>query len=207
MHVARLPELDQAQVRELAAIYEEAFPPRERMPLDELLGTGSGGRTVLALLDGGEVVGLASLDRIGTSPVALLEYFAVARGRRGGGLGQELWGAVIALAARPGLAVVLEVEDPAEPGTSPAEADLRRRRIRFYERGGARVLPVSRYRVPDLAGAGDLPMLLMWASPTGGDPPTGGELDRLLRDVYKEAYGLAADHPLVRGAVANGRRA
>src|ERR1700761_2448779 len=60
-----------------------------------------------------------------------------------------------------------------EPGTEPEEAQIRRRRIAFYRRHDAAVLPVTGYRTPhDDAGEGPwTPMALMAAGLAAGGPP------------------------------------
>ena len=89
---------------------------------------------------------------------------------------------------------MLEVEDPAEPGIAAEEAAQRERRVRFWERVGARVLPVAGYVVPKLGEDGTEPLLLMWiADPGAADP----DLHDLVVALYESGYKLAPDHPLV----------
>ena len=133
-------ELRQLDKEELTALYQNEmtadFPRSELKPLEAMLRLMDLGRyDPLAAIDGGEIVGYAMMwlpqDRTG----ALLEYLAVLRGRRNGGLGGRI---LELLAARYGQ-LFGEAEAP-DPQASPEENSLRRRRIAFYERSGFRVL-------------------------------------------------------------------
>ena len=71
---------------EVYALYVEAFPEVERKPL-ELIETLSalGKMEMLAITENEEFLGLAI--NMMTGKTALLDYFAIAPGRRGGGIG------------------------------------------------------------------------------------------------------------------------
>jgi hypothetical protein len=96
---------------------------------------------------------------------------------------------------------VWDVEDPREPGSEPDEATLRQRRIRFYQRHGASLLPVTGYRAPHVAPetSGWSPMLLMTA-PLVGDPavpdsgpdprPDPGQARAIVEAVYRFRWEL-----------------
>jgi hypothetical protein len=113
---------------------------------------------------------------------------------------------------------VFDVEDPGEPGTQEPEVAVRTRRITFYQRHGASVLPVTGYRTPhgDGAEASWTPMLLLAArlsdsgspaaSPSdsesppaslgnGGSPPAS--LPAVVNAVYQYRWSLEPDHPQV----------
>ena len=124
---------------ELTALYGEHltsdFPKSELKPLKGMLNLMDRGvYDPLLVTDNGEPVGYAMVwlpaDRTG----ALLEYFGVLRGLRNGGIGSRI---LDLLTQRYG-----QIFGEAEAPTSenPAENDLRRRRIAFYERNGFRVL-------------------------------------------------------------------
>lgn len=111
------------------------FPKSELKPLRAMLGLMEQGKyDPLLVTEGDETVGYAMVwlptDRNG----ALLEYFGVLRGKRNGGLGSRI---LDLLAERYGQ---LFGEAEAPTSDDPAENDLRRRRIGFYERNGFRVL-------------------------------------------------------------------
>ena len=199
--LADLPPAAQARVRE---IYEEAFPARQRVDFEEILDAARSGEEIaLAGLEDGRPTGLAFLSRLESAGHLFVEYFAVARDLRGGGRGGGLWTALREELARcePGRAIVLEVEDPQEPGIAADEADQRGRRVRFWEKAGARLLAVEGYVIPDVGGDGIEPMRLMWV-PGGDDdePPHGARLLALILALYDAGYGLDPGDELVRRA-------
>ncbi|MEA2218529.1 MAG: hypothetical protein QOJ35_1155, partial [Solirubrobacteraceae bacterium] len=129
--IARLDDLPAETCEGVRSIYEEAFPPRQRVPFEELVDDArSGDELALIGLEEGRPIGIAFLSRLDAVGHLFLEYYAVARDLRGGGRGQALWRAVHdelgREAPRP---VVLEVEDPAEPEIEPEEAAARKRRV------------------------------------------------------------------------------
>ncbi len=179
------------------ALYEEAFPPRQREPFADIVAASRDGAGIaLVPVDGEQPVGLAFLSSLGAAGPLFLEYFAIAADRRGAGVGQALWHAVAdALAVRgEPAAVVLEVEDPAEAQIAAEEVAQRERRVRFWQRVGARMLPVSGYIVPTLDEDGTEPLLLMWIAPPGAADP---DLHDLVVALYEHGYRLDPDHPLV----------
>lgn len=197
LQTASLASVAAEVVDRVRAIYEEAFPAHQREPFEDIAALARDGDAIaVAGMRDGDPVGLAFLTRLDGVGHYFLEYFAVAADRRGGGIGQALWRAVATtLDPRP---VVLEVEDPAEPGIDVAEAAQRERRVRFWEKVGARMLPVADYLVPRLGEDGVEPLLLMWiAGAPGAVAPAGGELGRLVVALYVDGYGLDPGHPLV----------
>jgi GNAT superfamily N-acetyltransferase len=201
-----LRDLEDWQRDAVRSIFEEAFPIWEREPFDDLVGrVAAGAATPVVMVDSGQPVALAVTSRLDFVEWSYLEYFAVASDHRGHGVGGHLWRAMVQdLAVRNRLSrVVLEVEDPAGVPEGSPQARQRERRIRFYERQGARLLPARNYVVPRLDGvAGSQPMLLLWAAVADdAEPPGPAELVSLLPAVYAAGYGLRADHPFVLAAV------
>jgi GNAT superfamily N-acetyltransferase len=206
LRCSSLRDLDDWQRDTVRSIFEEAFPVWEREPFDDLAGREAAGvATPVVMADSGQPVALAVTSRLDFVQWSYLEYFAVASDHRGHGVGGQLWRAMIqdlAVRDQPSR-VVLEVEDPAGAPEGSPEVRQRERRIRFYERQGARLLPARDYVVPRLDGVeGSEPMLLLWAAiADGAEPPGPSELFSLLPAVYAAGYGLRADHPLVLAAL------
>ncbi len=132
-------ELTLLTKEELAALYHGEmvadFPKSELKPLRAMLALMDAGKyDPLLVTDDGQTVGYAMVwlptDRKG----ALLEYFGVLRGKRNSGIGSRI---LDLLAERYGQ---LFGEAEAPTSADPAENDLRRRRIGFYQRNGFRVL-------------------------------------------------------------------
>ena len=196
----RAPE----QIAQARAIYEESFPPAERVPFANLLASLAS-PTVCgwAATDADGMIGFAFAMTLEETGVEFLTYLAVAPTRRGRGVGGALLQTVIeSLRARGDTEGLLwEVEsDDADEGFAAAERAQRQRRIAFYRRHGAEVVPIAAgYQAPNLAGPGTLPMKLMWLSLT--TPPErleGDHLRRCIEAIYRQGYGLPTSHPLVR---------
>lgn len=208
MNVLPFAELTSGQIAGAAAIYRDAFEAPWEWPADRIAGlaaacTAQDARLrALALLDGGAVAAIAIAEYLPGGNVWYLHYLAVARTRRGQGLGSRLLTAVqplgedlAAAAGAPGcLGMLIEVEQIAAPPPD-ADREQRRQRIAFYRRHGALDTGVSVPRPP-------------WAPPEMPDwtimliPGRGwaGRLDRaaareLCRALMVEGYGIAPDAP------------
>ncbi len=165
-------------------IYRDAFPPELRAPFDDLFDD-----EVLVYAEGPDrAAGLVVLRRIGEHRWAFVRYFLA--GRRGAGVGSGMFRD---LRRELGDArVVLDVEDPHEPGIDDAEQQVRRRRIAFDERLGMTVLPVRGYEPPH--DDGHAPALLLLSSDVDADL----DLREVVETVFRDRYRLPADHPVVR---------
>ena len=125
---------------ELTNLYKDEmmfdFPRVELKPLRAMLRLMDMGQydPLLVTDDQGVALGYAMIWLPRARNGALLEYLGVLRGKRNGGLGSQV---LPLLAARYGQ---LFGEAEAPTSDDPAENDLRRRRIAFYERNGFRVL-------------------------------------------------------------------
>ena len=132
-------ELKLRNKEELTEIYNGEmvadFPKSELKPLRAMLRLMDMGRyEPLLVTEKGEALGYALVWLPRNREGGLLEYFGVLRGTRSGGLGSRI---LSLLAERYGQ---LFGEAEAPDSDDPAENDLRRRRIGFYERNGFRVL-------------------------------------------------------------------
>jgi GNAT superfamily N-acetyltransferase len=194
--------LQPADVERVRDIYEAGFPAWLRADFGSLMAGRQPGELALALTEDDRPVGFAMLRPLGATGWMYLRYFVVDAGRRGRGLGGVLWAQLTDWLRESGYSLlVFDVEDPQEPGTEPEEEQLRWRRISFYRRHGAAVLPVTGYRTPhDDVGEGPwTPMRLMAAGLTAGDPPTAAAagLRAVVDAVYRHRWSLAPDHPQV----------
>jgi ribosomal protein S18 acetylase RimI-like enzyme len=201
-----LRDLDDGQRDFVRSLFEEAFPPWQREPFGELMAREEAGHAATVVLaDGRQALALAVTSCLTSIGWSYLEYFAVAGGYRDRGIGGHLWRAMgqdLVAREQPGR-VVLDVEDPGGAADGSPERLIRERRIRFYLRQGARLLPVRDYLVPRLDGVeGTEPMLLMWAAIAGdAEPPAPPELSSLLPAVYAAGYEVQADDALVLAAL------
>jgi GNAT superfamily N-acetyltransferase len=199
--------LDLTALDQVRRIYEEGFPARLRSDFGELTSRRQRGELALALLHGGQPRGFAMLRPLGSTGSVFLRYFVVDSHLRGQGIGANLWQRVTGRLRADGYTMlVFDVEDPAEPGCDQAEARIRSRRIGFYQRLGADLLPVRGYCTPHpgpgtYTGSGTgaeswLPMLLL-AAPlaAGGRPPDAGEARAIVSAVHRYRWDLEPGHP------------
>ncbi|AEI13354.1 hypothetical protein Celgi_2861 [Cellulomonas gilvus ATCC 13127] len=193
---------------DLARVYADVLRPS--FPDDELADLAvlqhqltAGHLHVVVAEEAGALRGAALGEWFPEQGVLLLAHLAVAPGGRGGGVGGALLdGAVAAWRAEldPWL-VVAEVEDPAVHPGSPAHGDPTAR-LRFYQRRGARVLPVPYVQPALRPGGARVPGLLLLALAVREDRLAGVEpdgtwliptppLDDFLRAYYTSAEGRA----------------
>jgi GNAT superfamily N-acetyltransferase len=142
------------------ALYESAFPAEERVPFEHLTafltenvldgesppGVGAHTHMLAALDEEDRFAGLAhyTLPPEAGGRAAYLGYIATLPELRGQGLGAWLYRGILARLPRSVDAMLFDLEIP-ERMPDPAERALARRRIRFYQRLGARLLDGIRY--------------------------------------------------------------
>jgi GNAT superfamily N-acetyltransferase len=209
-----LETLSAQAVAEVRRIYEEGFPAHQRAAFSELYSadlTGRDGEFALALVGtdhsgGGQPCGFAMLRPLGDTGWIFLRYIVVDERQRGQGLGGLLWDQLTARLRADGYTLlVFDVDDPAEPGFGPDEVKIRMRRIGFYERHGASLLPVTGYRTPH-AGSHDAdpewtPMLLLTAPLTDGNPVP--EAAPVVDAVHRYRWQLDPGDPELAGVLIN----
>jgi hypothetical protein len=196
-------ELDGRQLRQLELVYMQAFPARLRVPLAELAAPGPQDHLLVALT-GEDVAGFAALRLLDAVRWAFLRYYGVAANRRRQRLGLRFWQLLTPSLAAAGwpARIAFEVEDPAHSPGDPAEEDVRRGRIAFWESCGAVTLPVARYVMPALTPLSSAePMILMAADPDGPARPGAAGLAELVRAIYSEHYRLEPGHSLITTAL------
>ena len=184
MPLVRLRDCDPAAIDATRRLYEASFPASERDDFGGIVdGDFDDDREVLVLLEEDDVRGLCVSSRV-SWPALFLEYFAVAPGHRGAGVGSRfLQACLAALLAPDEHGTVLEIE---RVEAAPADA-YRPVRRRFWERNGALAI-LERFIVPRLDEiGGTLEMTLMWI-PRAGHPSPDPLV--LARQMFEEGYGL-----------------
>jgi GNAT superfamily N-acetyltransferase len=183
-------DLDDDQLEQVRAIYEGAFEAELRTPMDDLRRD-----QMLVLLEEATPCGFAVLRALGPTGWVYLRYLAA--GTRGQGRGSALWAHLGQAMTEAGYTrIIWDVEDPDEPGTDPAEVLIRTRRIGFYTRLGAHLLPVHGYQMP--LEADNHPMRLMASDLKAGPVMVGDELRAMVIATYRYRYGLGEADPLVQ---------
>ena len=118
---------------------------------------------------------------------------------RNAGLGSRLLQGIAAdLALANAAGIIFEVEPP-EDGSAEEQA-LRRRRIGFYQRNGARIVEGAEgYRMPDQSKPGSLRMILMWLPlDQQAEMISGQDLRDCIVSIYTEDYDREPDDPLLQ---------
>lgn len=133
MELKRLDKEGLTQLYKTEMVFD--FPKSELKPLSGMLRLLDADLyDPLLVVEGEEPIGYAMVWRAQEGKGALLEYLAVLRGKRSGGLG----GRILALLQKRYSHLFGEVEALDSP--DPAVNELRRHRVGFYLRNGFRVL-------------------------------------------------------------------
>lgn len=112
------------------------FPPEEIKPLSKILKLmNEGVYTCFGLYDNTELLSYAFTVSPKESDFMLLDYFAVLRGRRSGGIG-GIFFEKLKETAKDKNGILIEVDDP-DFAEDTAEKEKCQRRIMFYTRHGA----------------------------------------------------------------------
>jgi len=130
-------------------LYESAFPPHGRGAVSWIIralqareeGRPTHSRLWILCDGAGDFTGMAQTSWNEPYRLTYLGYFAILPERRGQGLGASFYRLLLPHILTPGPDFLLfDVERP-DLLPNPADRELAARRIRFYERLGARVLP------------------------------------------------------------------
>ena len=194
--------LGSAEIDDIRRVYESGFAKHLRAGFSTITSQRQPGELAFALLQDGRPRGFAMLRPLGGTGWIFLRYFVVEEGQRGRGLGGILWQHVTDRVRDLGYTLlVFDVEDPDEPDCGEDEVRIRNRRIGFYLRQGAQLLPVSGYRTPhgSAEDPGWTPMRLMSAPLAAGQPVS--VVSEIVAAVYRYRWSLAPDHPQVTGTV------
>jgi len=195
MRLVAVAELDEAQLARAREIYEDGFPEELRSDFEKLFTD-----PCFAFVDDDRVVGWAVLRSLADTGWIFLRYFVA--GERGRGTGSRMWRAMRAHFADYDR-ILLDVEDPEEPGIDADELSIRLRRIEFYRRLGIEVLPLRSYRPPH--DGEEQPMQLLASDLPPGDPTAtlGREgIVAILTAVYEHRYGVTTADAVVRRTLA-----
>jgi GNAT superfamily N-acetyltransferase len=200
-------------VRPMLDLYRRSFSDDERDPVDVLMSEldpaviaarhADRSPHLLVLEMGGVVVGLARFAVFFGPRMAHLIHIAIERRHWGEGLGPMLMDAALRRAgldlqfrgaSLTGTALEVERSDLARSEEDRLE---RERRIRFFERRGAKLVTAT-YTQPAVHPDGEpVPMNLFWLPAAGGLSPC-----EVVVALYREAFGLPEHHPYVRESLA-----
>jgi GNAT superfamily N-acetyltransferase len=175
------------------ALYEEAFPVQERISIAWMRRKL---RSDTTQLWGGyvaqELAAIALLDTLPESKAMLLGYLATASHLRNQKLGSRLLEHVIGLAMAQSQLLILELEHP-DRGD---DRELRRRRVSFYQRFGAKLLKDMVYLLPALDGHTQTEMVLMVVDPMDRRCLPSMLVRQLVRELYTWVYQQDPGDPI-----------
>jgi hypothetical protein len=171
------------------ALMQTAFTPAELMPYGDLRAARQSPTTNGTLVLAGEepVAGIVT-EAYQDGRILLVAYLVVAVPARNAGLGSRLLGSVAPRDAGPDAPLVLaEVEDPRfHP---PSDRGDPVARLRFYDRAGARLLPLP-YSQPSLrAGSARVDGMLLIAIGARGPDVDGRLVAAFIEEYYAASEG------------------
>jgi GNAT superfamily N-acetyltransferase len=217
MEIRELISNETDLIRQVQWIYEQSFPVEEQDPFENMLQAirrreQAGPEDCehchfQVAVEAGQAAGAAFFNYYSRTKMGFIAYLAVHPARRNGGLGARLYHHLVACVAAdaqasgsgPAVGVVFEVEPP-ELGKNAAEQALRRRRIGFYQRNGALVVPNLALIAPPLGnGLPEMPYEIMLHPLEGAHLPLGrSEIEAVVETVLGFSYGLPPDSPYYR---------
>jgi GNAT superfamily N-acetyltransferase len=181
----------------LLRIYHEAIPSSERKDdcvLAEML-THDDYEFRVALADR-TVLGFTIVKTFRQCAASLLEYMAVDRTRRGGGIGSRLFRAASSAETTLPRYVLIEVEDEEEVAGLP-EGVQRRRRKAFYRANRCREVAGLSYLMPTVAAERAPRMNLLAYRDKLPATIDKAELRGWLESIYVEVYRQPATDPRI----------
>jgi GNAT superfamily N-acetyltransferase len=219
MEIRELGSQENGLIRQALEIYAGAFPVEEREPPESLLagirqreaGFGPGEVTFhfQVAVEAGQAAGIAIFNYYPETRMGFIPYLAVHPARRNAGLGAQLYQRLVESVKQDGggagLGVTFEVERP-ELANNASDAELRRRRIGFYQRNGARIVePLYLIAPPMGPGLPEMAYAIMFhpLSYTSVRPFERREIVAVVRTVLEFSYALPPDSPFIKRAVAS----
>jgi GNAT superfamily N-acetyltransferase len=206
-------------IQQALEIYAGAFPAEEREPPESLLA-GIRQREAgfepeeatfhfQVAVEEGQAAGIAIFNYYPETRMGFIPYLAVHPARRNGGLGAQLYQHLVESIQQDGnsaaLGVTFEVERP-ELAKDAAGAELRRRRIGFYQRNGARMVePLYLIAPPMGPGLPEMAYAIMFHPllDASARPFERWEIVAVVRTVLEFSYHLPPDSPFIKRAVAS----
>lgn len=180
--------------RDWRSLYELSFPQDERMSVAELTTMFASGQVLLHRTtdENDELLCFSIVTPL--SNFLLLAYIATDQTKQSKGVGSEHMKALLETLKRnyPNhLGLFFEIESTLETGLSEQEAQVRKRRLAFYERLGARRLLGKQYLLPSYSpGTPHRHGELLWfdfASPIHDEDV----LARVIHEIYVRGYNVS----------------
>ena len=167
------------------AIYEQSLPANERQPrsviedrLNQCLCT------LYAVMEEDSVIGMMVIWIFEETPFTFLDYLAVHHDYRGKGIGEFCMNLIREEFKQLNKSMLIEVEDPDYGDDRITKV----RRIRFYEKCGAKWLANTPYIIPPLDGTEPTPMLLLIVTNEDVTQLEGTSIKSIVQRIYRSVY-------------------
>lgn len=180
-------------------IYTEAFPENERQTLEKVeYRVRHKKYSLIVVKRDNVIVGFSLFYPFRDMDFVLGDYMAVRKDYRNLGIGSKLFRKAYELFKmdNPGGFLLAEVEDPT--CGSIAERHIRLRRVRLYERLGARVILNFEYLLPPISGQYPTKMLLMVYAEDNRVSISAEVLRNILIAIYREVYDRDIEDPYLK---------
>ncbi|HXX96041.1 MAG TPA: GNAT family N-acetyltransferase [Candidatus Bathyarchaeia archaeon] len=151
--IKEIKDFDSSEFKQSREIYKSSFPLNETRSSEkvvELLENDKDYHLFSYLYDN-SVVGISLMYIFRSLSVGLLDYMAVIPNHQGKGIGMELFKFSLeqfSSVTCNGIGLLMEIQREDVP--DPLESNLRKRRVRFYAKNGARVLDGVNYLLPPI---------------------------------------------------------
>ena len=180
------------------AIYEQSLPSNERQSrsvIEDRLNQGL--CTLFGVMEDTSVIGMMVIWIFEDTPFAFLDYLAVHQDYRGKGIGEFCMQKIMEEFAKMNKSMLIEVEDP----DFGEDRVTKIRRIRFYEKCGAKWLANIPYIIPPLDGTDPTPMLILIIANKEAAQLDGASVRDILRRIYRSVYQRSDDDPLLNSFI------
>lgn len=199
MDGSKLCQQSAGQEDDWTKLYESAFPADERSPVEELRKLIAGGSLLLhRTVNKSDELLCFSLVNV-MSNFALLAYIATDTTKRSGGFGSKHMKQLVQTlrAQYPTFtALFLEIESTKEVGLDAETLKMRKRRLAFYQRLGAKRLK-QKYGMPSYAKKGSKAAgELLWIELSNACV-FEADLPKVITEIFQKGYGLPSNDPNV----------
>ena len=186
---------DSKSFAQFLEIYLDSFPKNQRLSIDIIIQRLE--ENINHIFGGfwqNQVVFIAVLHPLISTDFILLTYLGTQESFRGQGIGTEFIKYIVDVVSHDQKYLLLEVENP-ERGS---EREKKARRMKFYQKLGARELKNVDYLLPPLSG--DIPSeMKLIILPKYRDSYIEGNLvKQLIRQIYQEVYSRSEDDQLLK---------
>lgn len=189
----------------MEALFRQSFPKlagyADQIPLRLHNPVGYGYRSTLLVAENtnGRVDAFALVIHFPDAATSFLDFIASRNHMRGGGIGSALYESVRELCQEMGSkGLYIEVEpDSPELNGDPSEVDDAKKRIRFYEQYGVRIIDLPAYSLP--VGKPPTSALLLFDGLGRTKAPGKAEAQQSVERILSQRFGHVADRDYIQG--------